>query len=500
MTAGALAQAGGVLGASGLSLLLVAERRTFRLAGLAALAVGMALFLPLLVPSDHEVVLFAAAVVAVPVVAALAYVLRRYPWALAFLVILAAPVRIPVTIGETSANLLLPLYVVIAVAAVALAWSIWRDPPRRELGALAWPLAALVLWFGLSGLWTSDVRNAAVFLFFFVLPFGLLAVALARLPWSSLQASRLYGLAVTLAVVFAAIGIWQWATRDVFWNPNVIVANAYAPFYRVNSVFWDPSIYGRFLAIAILALLALLLFQTRRGTVFDLALGAAIVFVWVGLLFSFSQSSFVALAFGIVLAAVLAWRWRALVAVAVVAVVMIPVGIASPQLENLRDSFTVSTETSLTRTTGGRSKLVAVGLRIARDHPVLGVGIGGFKEAYAERVTRREAARTTASHTTPVTVAAETGLVGLVIFAWFVAAGLYLVFRRVDTSSAAGRARLIAGLGFAAIVVHSLFYNAFFEDPLTWALLAIAAIAATASEPAPAAETETYSTERARSA
>jgi O-antigen ligase len=491
MTSSALAQAGGVVGAAGLSLLLVTERRLYRLAGLVALAVGMMLFLPLLAPSGHEAVLLAAAVLAVLVVSALAYGLRRYPWALAFLALLAAPVRIPVTIGETSANLLLPLYIVIAAAALALAWSIWRDAPRRELGSLAWPLAALVLWFGLSGLWTNDVRNAAIFLFFFVFPFGLLAVALARLPWSSLQASRLYGLAVALAVVFAAIGIWQWAARDVFWNPNVIVANAYAPFYRVNSVFWDPSIYGRFLAIAILALLAVLLFQARRGTIFDLALGAAIVFVWIGLLFSFSQSSFVALAFGVLLAAVLAWRWRALVAVAVVAVVMIPVGIASPQLENVRDSFTVSTETSLTRTTGGRSKLVAVGLRIARDHPVLGVGVGGFKEAYAERVTRREAARTTASHTTPVTVAAETGLVGLLIFAWFIVAGLILAFRHGDTSSTAGRARLIAGLGFVAIVVHSLFYNAFFEDPLTWALLAIGAVAATAREPEPAAEPET---------
>src|SRR5687768_1561741 len=290
MTSSALAQAGGVVGAAGLSLLLVTERRLYRLAGLVALAVGMMLFLPLLAPSGDEAVLLAAAVLAVLVVSALAYGLRRYPWALAFLVLLAAPVRIPVTIGETSANLLLPLYIVIAAAALALAWSIWRDAPRRELGSLAWPLAALVLWFGLSGLWTNDVRNAAIFLFFFVFPFGVLAVALARLPWSSLQASRLYGLAVALAVVFAAIGIWQWATRDVFWNPNVIVANAYAPFYRVNSVFWDPSIYGRFLAIAILALLAVLLFQARRGTIFDVALGAAIVFVWIGLLFSFSQS------------------------------------------------------------------------------------------------------------------------------------------------------------------------------------------------------------------
>ena len=40
-----------------------------------------------------------------------------------------------------------------------------------------------------------------------------------------------------MAVAFAVIGIYQYATRDVFWNPKVIVGNAYAPFYRVNSVF-----------------------------------------------------------------------------------------------------------------------------------------------------------------------------------------------------------------------------------------------------------------------
>ena len=56
-----------------------------------------------------------------------------------------------------------------------------------------------------------------------------------------------------MAVVFAVVGIYQYVTRDVFWNPKVIVGNAYAPFYRVNSVFWDPSIYGRFLVVAILA-------------------------------------------------------------------------------------------------------------------------------------------------------------------------------------------------------------------------------------------------------
>ena len=482
MTAAALAQAGGVVGASGLGLFLVTEQRRFRLGGLAALALGMALMLPLLAPSEHEGVLAAAAALAVPLIAGLAFVFRRYPWALAFLAVAAAPVRIPVTVGTTSANLLLPLYVVIAAAAVALAWSLWRDPPRRELGILAWPLAALVVWFGLSSLWTSDVRNGAVFLFFFVLPFGLLAVTLARLRWAPREARWLYVLFVAMAVVFAAIGIWQWAARDVFWNPNVIQSNAKAPFFRVNSIFWDPSIYGRFLVLAILALLALLLYPPRRSAKLDLTLVAAIVFVWVGLLFSFSQSSFVALVIGVVAAAVLAWRWRALVALLVVAAVMIPVGLVSPQLDRVRDSFAASPETGFARTTGGRSRLVSVGIRIARDNPVAGVGVGGFKEAYSERAPRREDTRTVASHTTPVTVAAETGIVGLVIFAWLVAAGVMVAFRGSrDAPTTAGRARIVAGLAFAAIFVHSLFYAAFFEDPLTWGLLAMAAVAAAAA-------------------
>ena len=477
MTEETLAQLGAVVGAAGLAALLVPAPRLIRLGGLAAFVLGMGLFLPLLMPSGRAVLLIAAGVAAAVVVVALAVALRRYPWALAFLVVAAAPIRIPVSIGSTSANLLLPLYVVVGAAALALAWSLWRDPPRRELGVLAWPLAALVLWFGLAALWTSDVRNAAIFLFFFVFPFGLLAVALGRLPWSSLEAGRLFALSIAMAVAFALIGIWQWAARDVFWNENVIVANAYAPFYRVNSVFWDPSMYGRFLVLAILAVLTLLLFRTRRGTYFELALGAAIVVAWVGLLFSFSQSSFVALACGVVLAALVAWRWRALAAVAVVIAVMVPVGIASPQLENVRDALGGSAESTFSKTTGGRSTLVSVGLRIAQDNPVVGVGTGGFKEAYAERVSRREARRTTASHTTPVTVAAENGIIGLALFAWLVAAALLLAFRGSTTAEAAGRARLIAGLGLVAILVHSLFYNAFFEDPLMWTLLALAAVA-----------------------
>ena len=219
------------------------------------------------------------------------------------------------------------MYAVIGALALALAWQLLRGDDRaRELGPLAWPLAAVVAWTGLALLWTDDLRQGAIFLAAFVLPFGLLAVGFARLPFSRRAMLGLYGALVATALAYAGVGLYQWATREVFWNPKLRVDNAYAPFFRVNSVFWDPSIYGRYLVVAILATLALVLLGLRNRL---LAAGiVAIAAIWVGLLFSFSQSSFAALIAGTLAAAALIWRWRAAAALAVLAVVLVSAGFA----------------------------------------------------------------------------------------------------------------------------------------------------------------------------
>jgi uncharacterized membrane protein len=273
-----------------------------------------------------------------------------------------------------------------------------------------------------------------------------------------------------MAVAFAVIGMYQWETRDIFWNPKVRVGNAYAPFYRVNSVFWDPSIYGRFLVVAILASLVLAL-ATRRARV-AAVLALAIAATWVGLLVSFSQSSFVALGVGVLAAAAFAWQWRVFAAAGLAAIVLVSVGFAAPNVRhNLFDH-------SFNRVTSDRYSLVTNGLKIAVNHPLGGVGIGGFREAYAKRqhLKGREPKKA-ASHNTPVTVAAETGAPGLLFFCWLLAAALLLTLRRVG-GGFVERTRLIVGLALGAIAVHSLFYNALFEDPMAWALFGLAALAA----------------------
>jgi O-antigen ligase len=257
----------------------------------------------------------------------------------------------------------------------------------------------------------------------------------------------------------------------------------------VNSLFWDPSIYGRFLVVAILVALTLLLFGPWRR--FDVPLVLVIVVLWVGLLFSFSQSSFAALIAGVVVAAALAWRRRAGVLVIAAAAVLIMVGVPLLQSEDAGASPVAASEQGLNRATRGRFDLVKYGIRIALDHPVAGVGIAGFEKAYRERVDVPRL-KSPASHNTPVTVAAETGIVGLALFTWLVVVALGVPLRGAASTPIIAVARLAAGLGLTAIFVHSLFYAAFFEDPLTWGLFALAVL----SGPGQAAKPARLSSER----
>jgi putative inorganic carbon (HCO3(-)) transporter len=467
-----LARLGGLLGCGGLAVLLVARPRTARLAGLVGWGLGALLLAVYLLPHGHRAILAAAAFVGLLLAAAGAVALRRWPWALAIAALACFPARIPVSVGATDANLLVPLYGVVGAAALALAWELVRGDERaRELGPVAWPLAAFVAWTGVSILWVDDLRQGAIELLFFFLPFGLLAVGVARLPWSRRWLTVLYGQLAVMALVFGAIGVYQYATRDVFWNPKVIVGNAYAPFFRVNSVFWDPSIYGRFLVVAILASLVLVFASRSRVRAGGLAL--AIVATWVGLLFSFSQSSFFALIAGVLVLAAVAWRWRAAAAVGLAAAVLVSVGFSAP---NVRHSLLGHTRSSFDKVTSDRYSLVSNGLKIAVHHPLLGVGVGGFRRAYAKQAhLRGREPKKAASHNTPITVAAETGIVGIALFVWLAAVALLAAFRRVGWSFG-GRTSLVVALALGAILVHSFFYNAFFEDPMAWGLLALVAL------------------------
>jgi O-antigen ligase len=476
-----LARIAGPVACLGLTLLLLARTRRDRLAGLGFAALGACMLAAALAPSNvGEAV--GGTFVALAIAGGLAAAFRRVPWLLPVLALACIPVRI----GALGHQLLVPLYVVVLAAAMQLAWELAHGDIRaRELRAITWPLALYLAWVGLSLGWTQDAREGAIEVLAFYVPFAVLAIAVARLPWQRIGLWALYAELTIMGLVFAVVGFYQYETRNVFENPKVIYSNAYAAFFRVNSVFWDPSVYGRFLVVAMIP--SVVLIVRGRSPRIVWAAAAALVVTWFGLLISFSQSSFAALLVAVIGVAFVAWRWRALLALGLAVVVVGGLAVAQP---TVRKSIQHHTTSGLNSASSGRYSLVANGVRIARAHPVRGVGVGGFKHAYARRVQRlhgKKNLKTAASHDTPVTVAAETGLVGFALFVWLlVACGSDVVRTR----------RLVpfaAGLSLAAILVHSLFYNDFFEDPTTWLLLGLVAFALPPrdrqEEPQPAVET-----------
>lgn len=460
-----LAELGGPIACIGLAVLLLARTRVNRIAGLCYAGVGSILLAASFAPANAAEL--GAAIAGVIVFGPLlAWLFRREPWIVAYATLALLPARV----GFLGHQLLVPLYVVALGAAGLLLWELVDGDERtRELGIASWPLALYLIWTGLSIEWTVGLHAAAIDLLAFYVPFTILAVSIARLPWSASRVRILYGELVGLALVFAAVGFYQYETKTIFQNAKVQQINIFDALFRVNSVFFDPSIYGRFLVVAMVATVVLIV-RDRLSLRAGLAALAFLAVAWLGLLISFSQSSFAALLVAVLALTAIVWRWKSLLAL--VAVLMVAAGIALTQ-PRLMHAIRHHSPSGLNKASGGRASLIVVGIRIAEAHPSRGVGLGGFEHAYSKRTGKQP--KKSASHNTPVTVAAEEGAPGLLIFLWLVGALLLAAYRRIN-HGIYGRMALAAGLALLAIFVHSLAYNDFFEDPTTWGLIGLIAL------------------------
>jgi O-antigen ligase len=450
-----------LVAAAGLAGLLTRADHLARLASLLLTAGGTLALLGWLgvvhTLRAHAAVAAAGLVVALVLGVVAAIALRRWPLALPFAVCVAAPFRFPVHIGSQDANLLVPLYAVIGVAFLALALDMLcgAEPVRLPSRRVALPILLLVAWEAASLAWSESATEGAKALAFYALPFGVLLAALVAHPPPLPRLADLLRVQVALALAFAAVGAYQVLRHDVWWNRKLMVSNAFSSFFRANSVFYDPSIFGRYQAVTITMVFAVLLFGAVRR---PLVAAVAAALAWGGILTSYSQSAFVALCAAVGAGLVLAFG-RRLAVLLVAGAALVGLGLlATPSVRH----------SGVDRVTSERSQLVGDGLRLFRAHPLAGVGLGGSTDAAREQTKRGRALRR-AQHVMPLTVASELGIVGLVLVAWLLTA-----LARLTLAAGACRAeRLALGLGLLAIFVHSLFYAAFFEDPQTFGLAAL---------------------------
>jgi putative inorganic carbon (hco3(-)) transporter len=479
--AGPVPKAGAVVAALLVAAALVTrEPRRRALAMTGALLLAPVLLLAdiwdspqLAVVRHHPLPAALAGMAALGALGLLALLMARRPVVLPLLAIAALPFRIPIQVGGTTSNLLVPLYLVVAAGALAAIVPGLREEDGETVawapGWLERMLALTVALYGIQATYSSDFDKALQQIAFFVVPFALLFLLLARVEWTPRLLRQCLGVLVGLALVFSAIGYVEYATKHIFLNPKLLASNDLHTYFRTNSVFFDPNIYGRFLVVAMLAVAATTLRSTRARV---LAGGALVLAaLWAGLVLTLSQSSLGALLVGLGTLAVLQWgpRRTLLPAAAVVAVGAALV-LATPHTfgVNLHD---------LNSSSSGRSSLVSGGANLFARRPIAGNGSGSFVHEYRAHEHPVSADAATASHTIPITIAAEQGVIGLLAYVALLAAALARLLR----GAALSPARAAIAAAFLALLFHTLVYAAFLEDPITWTLLGVGTALAAAA-------------------
>jgi O-antigen ligase len=250
---------------------------------------------------------------------------------------------------------------------------------------------------------------------------------------------------------------------------------------RVQGSFGHPNQYGGF--IAVLIPLAIAVLATRRLSptlrwLSAAALGTALL----ALVFSYARGAIAALVLGSLIW--LAFMRPRLAALVTVTVAVAAIALAPAALKERFDPQGASGDVPL------RTDIWTSAIDIYTAHPVLGIGVGNFSNAYAELPsTQSTASQRRLLHqeqllTPPhaqnqyLNILAEEGLIGVVAFALLAIGAVGVVRRGSKVADPVGRSVCLGiGAGIMTLAVHSMLdVNLFGEVALpVFALVGVAA-------------------------
>ena len=355
---------------------------------------------------------------------------------------------------------------------VALAFVVWALRPARPridvlpVSPLTLPLAMLFAVYALSTLYAIDVsaaRTESLRLLFSLGGFALVPFFVrdrASLRWT------VYAV-VFSAAALAIVGVYQQITGNFFWNEGLGLFGE----RRINTTFADPNHFARFLLVGMVMAVALWPFVERRVR---FALAAAMALSALTLVFTGSRGAWIVGAVALpamVLALPIERRARVrmlgvgagtLVAAALV------IAAFSPFFTKRVNTFTFGVQAS-----GARPYLIDAGLHMFADHPVTGVGAGGYQSSfqndYYDFKDPKIKANVTISHTSWVTLMAELGVIGIVAVAFVIVRwGAYM--RELLGGAAPETRAVVAALAVISAIIFfgSQTEGRFLEDPYLW--------------------------------
>jgi O-antigen ligase len=367
-----------------------------------------------------------------------------------------------------------PKVALLAGAVVAVGWlfATAEDPAgRRSLIAhqswLAVLLVAFFAWMVLGLTWAADtdagvqtLERYAVNLFLF--PAVLAAVRSYR------QALIVIGALVAgaaVGTVLAALGAGA--------SPDDAG--------RLGGPAADPNTFAAILLPAAILGAALCARAGGLGPGWRLAAAGGVLAAMAGVLATGSRGALVAMGLALVAAPLLAGRWRGRAAALTIPLLVLGTLMLVVPSAPLHGTFT---ERGLD--TSGRSLMWTVGWRMVEDHPLGGVGVGGFRSVSADYLLRPGVTKgdkyvldtPLVAHNSYLQVWAESGTIGLLLFSGIVATSLAAAWRAARRFGRArdvgaeilARAVLIAMLAMLAAVFFISYTD--YGRPL-WVLLAL---------------------------
>ncbi|MDQ7095571.1 O-antigen ligase family protein [Desulfosporosinus sp. PR] len=367
----------------------------------------------------------------------------------------------------------------VGIIAAAL-WVLGRQPEkRRQLKTvLRHPLSiALLIYIGLGALslvYTIDRLITLGEVFRLLTLFALyLGICLLAEPESLLLPLKVVH---WLGVALIPLTVYEGLTRHFIWRGYL----AEGEIARVNATFVDPNIFARYLVLGIVASLILQYLCRKPGE--RLVYFASLAGLLAALAITLSRSGVVTLAAVLILMCLLIRRKRMLQPIGVLAVIGIVILALRPtvwqRLLTIRNGLGALDEQ--------RAYLFRASWAMFRDHPLLGVGLGGFQKSFTTNYLSYKTAipyvqGVTLSHTTILTIAAELGIVGLLALAWVwvsvlrtlkrVGKGKFNSFAK-DLSMVELNPGYVVGVGYflwiTAVFISSQSEARFFEDPMIW--------------------------------
>ncbi|MCE5322975.1 O-antigen ligase family protein [bacterium] len=332
----------------------------------------------------------------------------------------------------------------------------------RPRGHVALIMALFILYYAFSAIIiSSDHKGSMIELFRLIFNVAMCGAIIYLLN----NQKRIELFAAAIIYTGFAIGllsIFQYATGIYIWNSALTISGM----NRVNATFGDPNILARFILEAFVFYLCVY----KQHKIVKLPAFLAFPVYLLALFVTFSRSGFIGLLFVIVILGVYGvWRVNLKSSLALFGCLVIAgtFTLASKEFTSRIGSFSSGISAF-----GARIALINTAVRMFIDHPIFGVGINTFQSCASMNYTNLlpyGGNYVAKSHTSLLTIAAELGLVGIILtVALFVS--LYRLTKKISSGSRLWFIGIASWVSILVILLSSQSEGRLLDDPMLFML------------------------------